>query len=94
MSGMDWSRAKRRSKLARERHGRPMSLVEVPVGATGFRGVHRGKRGKVRAVIEVDGIRRHLGYFTDPMIAAQAYDAAAREAWGSAAVVNFGGDHD
>lgn len=70
---------------------RPMSLADVPPGVTGYRGVHFQKdKQQYRAVIEVRGRRLHLGYFTIPRAAAQAYDAAAIEAWGAAAITNFG----
>lgn len=41
-----------------------------------------------RAYIEVDRRLRHLGLFADPWDAAQAYNAAAREAWGEFAYLN------
>lgn len=39
--------------------------------------------------IRVDKKRRFLGYFADEIEAALAYDAAAREAWGEFAWLNF-----
>lgn len=66
-----------------------MPIDKVPPGVTGFRGVqNHGKKG-FRAVIEVDGARKHLGYFADPRHAAAIYDAEAHSAWGDKAVLNF-----
>jgi AP2 domain len=57
--------------------------------STGYRGVGWHKQaGKWRAYIEVDKKLRHLGLFDDPWEAAQAYNAAAREAWGEFAYQN------
>lgn len=53
-----------------------------------FKGVARsGKRW--RAYITVAGRQRHLGSFVDETAAAQAYDAAARRAFGPFALLNF-----
>jgi N6-adenosine-specific RNA methylase IME4 len=72
------------------RGSKPMPLEAAPVGATGYRGVSFQKdKGKHRASIELDSRRRHLGYYDTALAAALAYDAAAREAWGEAAVLNF-----
>lgn len=93
MAGMDWARAKKRALYARRRRSafsRPMSLAEVPVGASGYRGVYfQRDKNKFRAAIEVEGQRHHLGYFAVGADAARVYDQAAREAWGAAAVTNF-----
>lgn len=57
--------------------------------ASGYKGVGWHKqRGKWRAYIEVNRQARHLGLFDDPWEAAQAYNAAAREAWGEFAHLN------
>jgi DNA-binding PadR family transcriptional regulator len=42
-----------------------------------------------RAAIRIDGRLRHLGCFHDEVEAARAYDAAARETWGTFAWLNF-----
>lgn len=56
---------------------------------SGFKGVSWHKaRGKWRAYIEVNRQVRHLGLFDDAWAAAQAYNAAALEAWGEFAVLN------
>lgn len=56
---------------------------------SGYKGVHWNRnRGKWLAVIKVNGTRRHLGIFADPVDAARAYNRAALEAWGEFAWVN------
>lgn len=55
-----------------------------------FKGVYWGKRErKWVAQIGVNGRHRGLGSFADETAAARAYDAAALEAWGEFACVNF-----
>ena len=43
---------------------------------TGFNGVCKVKGGKFQAQIQIDGEKKHLGYFTKPRDAAMAYDEA------------------
>jgi hypothetical protein len=57
-------------------------------GSSPFKGVHRF-RDKWRAKIQVDGAQRHLGVFDSAEAAARAYDAAAVEAFGEFAWLNF-----
>jgi hypothetical protein len=57
--------------------------------ASGYRGVTWAKRGRWQAQIQVEGKRHFLGYFTVKEDAARAYDAAAREAFGEFAQLNF-----
>ena len=66
-----------------------MSMHQVPPGVSGYRGVHAAGNKGWRAVIEISGIRHHLGYFASTSEAAAAYDKAAVNAWGDFAVVNF-----
>lgn len=55
-----------------------------------FKGVGWYKAGsKWQASIQSEGRKRGLGYFTDEEEAARVYDAAAREAFGEFAKVNF-----
>ena len=57
---------------------------------SGYKGVsYYPPRGKYRAYIMMDGVRKHLGYFRDPKEAARAYDQAARLYFGEFACVNF-----
>lgn len=57
---------------------------------SGYRGVTWNRAGRHWAVsIQKDGRRVHLGKFTDPIEAACAYDAAAREIHGDLARLNF-----
>ena len=58
---------------------------EVP-----FKGVSKAD-GSFVAAIQLDGVRRILGRFKSPVDAAKAYDAAAREKFGSFACLNFPG---
>jgi hypothetical protein len=56
-----------------------------------FKGVSWDRRrGKWRAVIALNRKSRELGFFTDELDAARAYDAAAREQWGEFAKFNLG----
>ncbi len=55
---------------------------------SGFRGVYSDKR-LWAARISINGRRRSLGMFEDPADAARAYDAAAKEAFGEFATLNF-----
>ena len=48
--------------------------------STGLKGVHFYKRvGKWTAGIRIDGVKKHLGYFEDPVEAHRAYQKAALE---------------
>lgn len=58
--------------------------------SSGYRGVYRSANNKrFEAQISVNNTKRRLGVFTSAIDAAQAYDAAAREAFGNFAVLNF-----
>ena len=57
---------------------------------SGFKGVSWDKRcDKYRVQIRDSGKKIHRGYFTDPILAASAYDAAARQYHGEFARLNF-----
>lgn len=57
--------------------------------SSGYKGVSwRRAAGRWQAYITVDRRRRHLGFYDDPWEAAQAYNAAAIEAWGEFARLN------
>lgn len=60
---------------------------------SGFKGVFE-KRGKWQASYTFEGKKIYIGKFSTPEEAARAYDAAAREAFGEFALLNFpdGGD--
>lgn len=58
-----------------------------------YKGVFYDKRrGKYRAVLSIDGKRKHLGYFDNELDAARAYDAAAKMHRKDFAVLNFPND--
>ena len=57
-----------------------------------YKGVswHKHKQhNKWSAYITANGHRKHLGYFSDPVDAAKAYDSAARELFGEFAKLNI-----
>ncbi len=57
---------------------------------SGYKGVVWDKsKNRWRARIKHNEVWRHLGYYTDILLAAKAYDAAALLAFGSFAVLNF-----
>ncbi len=57
---------------------------------SGYKGVHWSSRWKRWvAGIRANGKKRHLGYFSDPVTAAHAYDRAAVEVFGEFAYLNF-----
>ena len=48
-----------------------------------FKGVHwRIEKHKWQAIIHIPGKVKHLGYFADELLAAQAYDDVARVEFG------------
>jgi hypothetical protein len=54
-----------------------------------FKGVHFNKRqGRFAVRVRVNGMKRHVGYFDDPVDAAKAYDRAALESYGEFARTN------
>lgn len=56
---------------------------------SGYKGVSwRSDLGRWHSSIKIDGRSRHLGYFNSREDAAQAYNAAAVEAWGPFARLN------
>jgi hypothetical protein len=59
--------------------------------SSGYLGVFADK-GRFAAAITVDGRKRHLGTFDDPISAAAAYDRVARARFGSDAFLNFPAD--
>jgi hypothetical protein len=60
-------------------------------GTSKYKGVFMDRRrGKYRAVLSIDGKRKHLGYFNDELDAAKAYDTAAKLHRGQFAALNFG----
>ena len=58
------------------------------IGRSSFKGVHL-HRGKWTARIQIDGKRKHLGYFPSEQEAAVAYDIAAKHRFGEFAKLNF-----
>lgn len=62
-----------------------------PGGRSRFKGVTRGTSGWI-AFIAPNGSQKHLGTFATEEDAARAYDAAAAEAYGQFACLNFPND--
>jgi hypothetical protein len=63
--------------------------------ASGYKGVYwHTQSRRWRGQIYVDGRSVHLGSFGDPITAASAYDAAALDAWGEFARLNFPREDD
>jgi hypothetical protein len=62
-----------------------------PVNNTsGYKGARLHKEtNRYQACIEINGKAIHLGYYTDPVDAARAYDEAARKYFGEFAKLNF-----
>lgn len=58
---------------------------------TGYKGVSRAGR-RFRALLTVDGVRHHLGYYDDLTDAARAYDRVAIAMHGAFAGLNFPGE--
>jgi hypothetical protein len=58
---------------------------------SGFKGVNRFncRKNPWVAQISVDGKKKHLGLFATPLLAAQAYDKAAKQYHGEFASLNF-----
>lgn len=82
----------RRSNLRWATHTQQVWNSRKPANASGFRGVVRAKN-KWRAGINAHRQRKHLGVFPTPEEAARAYDAAAIEAYGEFAQLNFPEDY-
>lgn len=59
-------------------------------GSSQYKGVSwRKKSKKWTAQIQINKKLKHLGYFTEELEAAKAYDTAALQAWGEFAYLNF-----
>lgn len=82
---------RRRENLRPATQGQNTGNKRKQAGASSqYKGVHWSKRkARWMAVLNAGGNYRHLGSFTDEAVAARAYDAAAREAYGEFACVNF-----
>ncbi len=82
----------RRSNLAVKEKADTMRKVQAQKrGVSGYRGVvvNRAEGKPWKANIFVHGKAKHIGLFATPEEAARAYDRAAREHLGDAAVLNF-----
>lgn len=78
------------SRSVQNENQRQRTSPGYPVGQTGYKGVrlHR-PTGRYHARLHIGGKERSLGYFTDPLEAARAYDIAAWQAHGPRARLNF-----
>jgi hypothetical protein len=57
---------------------------------SGFKGVSFNKKmNRWKGQLEINGKSIYLGFYTDPIDAAKAYDEAARKYYGNFANVNF-----
>lgn len=82
---LTWRNMRVASQSEVRAHGRRSAT-----NTTGYRGVSlRSSTGMYRASLGVDYKVRHLGYFSDPLDAARAYDAAALAQYGEFAQLNF-----
>ena len=80
----------RRSNLRRATHGQNMANKgRYRNNTSGFKGVSRRRSGRWFAQIQAQGTHRYLGQFDTAEDAARAYDAAAVEAFGEFARLNF-----
>lgn len=52
------------------------------LNTSGFKGVHKGQRGGWRAMIRIDGVKKHLGSFKTPEEAHAVYVKAATRVYG------------
>lgn len=67
-----------------------MQLKNSRRGKTGFRGVSTNGKTKNAyiAQIKVKGVKYHLGYFSDIVLAAKAYNEKAVKVYGTKAILN------
>jgi hypothetical protein len=79
-----------RSNLRPATNGQNGANMKVKAAKSSqYKGVSwRRDRNKWQAAIKIDRRQRNLGFFTDELEAARAYDRAARDAWGPYARVN------
>lgn len=92
---IDNERSNNRVANLREATALQNSYSKKPRGSSGYKGVTKAKRrgvwcGRWQAQICVSLEVKHLGYFRDPRMAAQAYDVAAAAAFGEFAKTNAG----
>lgn len=84
-NGLDNRRVNLRSATHSQNHAnRPAPRSNT----SGYKGVSRTAEGRWSARITVDYQQRYLGTFVDPWDAAEAYNAAAFQAWGDFALLN------
>mgnify|MGYP000386226735 CR=1 FL=1 len=90
-NGNRWDNRKKNLRPAtateNARNARPHQSAASPY--KGVSVVQRQSGPRYRALIQIGGRQRHLGYFKSEIIAARAYDEAAREHFGEFAWVNF-----
>lgn len=81
----------RKSNLRIATQSQNSANSKLPITNTsGFKGVSWCKRSrKWMASIRINKLKKTLGYFTDPIVAAKAYDVAAKSHFKTFARVNF-----
>lgn len=73
-----------------DRNGNCRNTRMFCTNTSGYRGVCWATHAKKwKAAITIDNVPHHIGYYTDPITAAKAYDKAALEHHGEFARVNF-----
>ena len=87
LNGLDNQRSNLRPATQPQNMGNTRSHAD---SSSAFKGVSWIRQSqKWRGQIQVNGHKHHLGYFASEEDAARAYDAAAREVFGSFARLNF-----
>ena len=88
VNGIGLDNRRRNLRIATQSQNVANSPMRAPP-ISGYRGVYETQAGRWAAAIGIDWKRYYLGVFADKLDAARAYDAAALEAFGEFAALNF-----